>query len=151
MLVLVDVAVVVAWSIGIGAWAPRWPDAWLESDPFPLRRGPGESVARYRRMGVSRVSRRLPELGATFGGESKSQLPGTGVHDLTRYLREVRRAEWVHWASIAGTLVLFLFNPWWLAAAFVLVVAVGNAPFILVLRNNRLRIQGIIEKGGRRT
>jgi len=99
---------------------------------------------------IWRPRQRLPELGGTFGGESKAQLPGTTHDHLVDYLREVRRAEWVHWLSIAGSFVLLLFNPWWLALAFVIVVTAGNLPFLLVLRNNRLRIRRIIDKDGGR-
>ena len=150
-LVAIDILVVVVVSIGTGALAPRWPASRLARDVFPLHLWPWESVGFYRRLGVPRLARRLPELGATFGGESKSQLPGSSSADMTAYLREVRRAEWVHWVSVASPVVLFLFNPWWLALAFVLVVTAGNLPFIAVLRNNRLRIQRIIDRNGRRT
>jgi hypothetical protein len=145
-LVLVDVLVVVVTSVAVGAAAPRWPDAWLGHDTFPLARLPWESVERYRRWGVAALARRLPELGALFGGSSKSQLPGTSPGELTAYLREVRRAEWVHWWSIAWSFVLFLFNPIGLAVAFVAAVTLGNLPFILILRNNRFRLQRILDR-----
>ena len=148
LLVVIDIVVVVGISVGVGAWAPRWPDSWLGHDTFPLTRMPWETPRFFRRLGVPRLARRLPELGATFGGASKSSLPGTGHPDLARYLLEVRRAEWVHWISIAGSLLLVAINPWWLALAFVVAVTLGNLPFVLVLRNNRFRIQRILE--GRR-
>jgi hypothetical protein len=151
LLVVIDIALVVGVSVAVGAWAPRWPDAWLDRDPVPLATWPHESIEGYRRIGVPRLAARLPELGGTFGGESKSQLPGMRVPHLVRYRREVRRAEWVHWASVASTLLLFAFNPWWLALVFVIGVTVGNLPFILVLRNNRLRIARIIDRDGGRT
>lgn len=150
LLVVIDILVVLTISIGVGALAPRWPDTWLDSDPVPLALGPWETPMFYRRLGIPRLARRLPELGDTFGGESKSQLPGSTRDHLSAYLREVRRAEWVHWASVAGSLVLFVFNPWWLALAFVMVVTAGNLPFLLVLRNNRARITRIIDKDGGR-
>lgn len=150
LLVVIDILVVLTISIGVGALAPRWPDTWLDSDPVPLALGPWETPVFYRRLGIPRLARRLPELGDTFGGESKSQLPGSTREHLSAYLREVRRAEWVHWASVVGSLVLFTFNPWWLALAFVIVVTAGNLPFLLVLRNNRARITRIIDKDGGR-
>lgn len=150
LLIVIDILVVVAISIGVGALAPRWPDAWLDRDRGPLTLGSWETPAFYRRLRIPRLARRLPELGDTFGGESKSQLPGSTSDHLAAYRREVRRAEWVHWASVAGSLVLFAFNPWWLALAFVIVVTAGNLPFILVLRNNRARITRIIDKDGGR-
>jgi glycosyl-4,4'-diaponeurosporenoate acyltransferase len=149
LLVVIDIVVVVGISIGVGAWAPRWSGSWLTHDVFPLTRMPWEKPAFFRRLGIPRLARRLPEMGDTFGGTSKASLPGTSPMELADYLVEVRRAEWVHWVSIVSAFVLFAFNPWWLALAFVIVVALGNLPFVLVLRNNRFRIQRILE-GGRR-
>jgi hypothetical protein len=151
VLVVTDIVVVLGISVGFGAWAPRWPASWLGHDTFPLALWPWESARFYRRLRVPQLARRLPELGATFGGQSKSALPGRTARELAPYLREVRRAEWVHWLSIAGSLVLFGFNPWWLALAFVVAVSLGNLPFVMVLRNNRVRIQRIIDKDGGRS
>ena len=150
LLVVVDIVIVMTVSIGAGAWAPRWPRAWLGHDAFPLLLWPWETPAFYRRLGVPRLAHRLPELGATFGGESKSRIPGRTSTDLADYLVEVRRAEWVHWISVASSLLLFLFNPWWLALAFAVVVTVGNLPFILVLRHNRVRLKRILDRNGGR-
>lgn len=150
LLVVVDIVVVVTASIVVGAWAPRWPASWLGHDTFPLTRMPWETPSFFRRIGVPALSRRLPELGAVFGGASKSVLPGLAADDLAGYLREVRRAEWVHWLSITMTLVLFAFNPPGLALVFVIGVGLGNLPFILVLRNNRFRLRRILDKAGAR-
>ena len=150
LLVAVDIVIVVTVSIGAGAWAPRWRGAWLRRDIVPLALWPWETPAFYRRIGVVGLARRLPELGSTFGGESKSQLPGRTPAELDAYLVEVRRAEWVHWISVASPLLLFAFNPWWLALAFVVVVTLGNLPFILVLRHNRVRLKRILDRDGGR-
>jgi glycosyl-4,4'-diaponeurosporenoate acyltransferase len=148
-LVVIDLSVVIAISVAIGAWAPRWPAAWLGSDPALLRRLPWETPEYFRRLRVSRWATRLPELGDIFGGQRKDALPGATTQALNAYLVEVRRAEWVHWGSILGSLILFAFNPWWLAAAFVLVVIAGNTPFLLILRNNRFRIVRILDRESR--
>lgn len=146
VLVVIDIVVVVFLSILAGALAPRWPTRWLQSDPPPLRLMSWETPAAYRRLGVPALARRLPELGSLFGGESKSSLPGFATEELKRYLVEVRRGEWVHWISVAVPLLLFAFNPWWLALVFTVAVALGNLPFILILRNNRRRIGAIIDR-----
>lgn len=148
VLVVIDIVLVAGVSVAVGATAPRWPASWLDSDPVPLRLMPWETPAFFRRLGVPALARRLPELGETFGGASKSALPGQTRAHLHEYLREVRRAEWVHWVSIASAVVLFAFNPWWLALVFVIGVTVGNLPFVLVLRNNRRRLRAIISRGG---
>jgi hypothetical protein len=146
LLVVADVAFVVIGSIAVGATAPRWPDRWLTSDPVPLRLMPWETAGFFRALRIPALSRRLPELGATFGGQSKSSLPGHETDDLMTYVVEVRRAEWVHWASIATTIPLFAVNPWWLALVFCVAVTLGNLPFILILRNNRRRLLSIIAR-----
>lgn len=147
---LLDVGVVVAAAVIIGATAPRWPARWLRRDVGPLRLMRWETPSRYRAIGVSALARRLPELGRTFGGVSKSSVADRSVDGLLAYAVEVRRAEWVHWLSCLAALVLFAVNPWWLAVAFVVVTAVVNAPFIAVLRNNRLRLRRITARIGAR-
>jgi hypothetical protein len=146
--VVIDVLVVIGMSIGLGALAPRWPDRWLQRDPIPLRLWAWETAAYFRRLGVPSLARRLPELGSAFGGESKAALPGTGIDELNRYLVEVRRGEWVHWGSVASTLLLYLWSPWWLATLLLVGVFAGNLPFILILRNNRRRLLAIVTRGG---
>jgi len=143
-----DFAVLVAVTALIGATAPRWPDRWLDTGAWHVPFLPWETSAFYRRIGVAWLARRLPEAGSLFGGDSKSSLPGTSAADLHRYYIEVTRAEWVHIGSILGTLLLFLFNPWWLAAAWVLFAIVINALFLAILRNNRLRLTSILERMG---
>lgn len=148
-MIAIDLVVVIAVSVLIGATAPRWPSRWLQRDRFLLTLLPWESASYFRALRVSRWAARLPELGSAFGGQRKDELTGTSPIALASYLVEVRRAEWVHWGSILATLVLFVFNPWWLALAFVVAVSVGNAPFLLILRNNRLRIERILEREAR--
>ena len=144
LLIALDIALVATCSVIAGITAPRWPDSWLERDRGPLRTWGWETPARYRRLHVPWLTRVLPEAGALFGGESKSELPGTTADALAGYLVEVRRAEWVHWWSSASALLTFAFNPWWLALGFTAVVLVVNGLFLLVLRNNRLRIERIL-------
>lgn len=150
-LIVTDIVWVAGVSVLVGALAPRWPARWLDRDRIPLTLPPWETAAFHRRIGVAWLARHLPELGTAFGGRSKSALPDRTASGLESYLIEVRRAEWVHWISIATAVPLFAVNPWWLAAVFLLGTAGGNAPFILVLRHNRLRIMRIIDKGGTRT
>ncbi len=150
-LIAIDIAYVVLISCAIGAISPRIPPAWLAADVGPLMLLPCESASAYRKRGVQTLIHRLPEWGEMFGGTSKATLPGTTPDDLVAYAIEVRRAEWVHWLSIVASLALFAFNPWWLATILVLLVTIGNLPFILILRNNRLRIRDILERNGRRS
>jgi hypothetical protein len=145
-LIAVDIVVVVGISVVVGATAPRWPDRWLSLDRFPLHLLPWESARFFRTLRVPVLAKRLPELGEAFGGQSKAEIPGHAPDELAGYLVEVRRAEWVHWLSIASTFPLFAFNPLWLSSVFCLAVTLGNLPFILILRNNRRRLLSIIAR-----
>lgn len=145
-LIVIDILVVAGISIAVGYTAPRWPSRWLGSMPRTLRRFPWESPAYFRRLRVSSWAGRLPELGATFGGESKSEVPDRGAEQIRRYLVELRRAEWVHWISMVTWVPLAFFNPWWLTLPFAVVVMTGNSLFLLILRNNRLRLERISDR-----
>jgi hypothetical protein len=140
---------VAAISIGIGATAPRWPDNWLRRDRGPLRLLPGDDVQRYKRLGAEYWKPRFPELGTVFGGKSKQDLPDlSDPDDIHAYLREVRRAEWVHWLADLVWLPLLLFQPVWLAALFALVSVAVNGIAQIILRYNRLRLYGVLDRLG---
>ena len=145
-LIAINVVVIVVLSVLIGIWAPRWPLSWLDVDRFPLNPLPFEKHHHYRKFRVHSLRARLPELGDLFGGASKSSLPGTDLASLDLYLIEVRRAEWVHILSCLTPLPLFIYNPWWLALVFSVVVLTVNALFLIVLRHNRLRLRQVREK-----
>lgn len=146
-LIVADIVLVVGLSVLIGAIAPHWPLRWMDRDLGPLHLTPLDTPRNYRRLGVPAILRVLPELGTMFGGASKRVLPGVDAAALKAYLREVRRAEWVHWLSCLTVVPLMFFNPWWLVSAFAVVVIGGNCAFIAVLRHNRIRLLRILNRG----
>ena len=138
--IVIDIFIVVTLSVLIGATAPRWSGGWLDRDRGLLRLTRFDTPRVYRRLGVHAMKDRLPELGSIFGGHSKGQLPGSEAEQLALYARELRRAEWVHWISMLTWIPLAFFNPWWLTIAFAIAVIIGNAPFVLIVRYNRMRV-----------
>jgi glycosyl-4,4'-diaponeurosporenoate acyltransferase len=145
-LIFIDFIVVVGITAIVGITAPRWPDRWLDSNRGPLRWFAPRRDGAFRTLRVTWLARTLPELGSTFGGTSKRELPGRDAASLQRYLIEVRRAEWVHIASAFSFLALIPFNPWWLTVLFGVITLFGNAPFLLILRYNRLRLTRLLER-----
>lgn len=145
-LILVDIAVIAGLSILIGANAPRWPDRWLSRDRGPLRLSFPRREATFRALGVIWLARSLPEFGTMFGGRSKASIPGRDIESLQRYLIEVRRGEWVHLLSMISFIPLALFNPWWLTLLFAFIAIAINAPFLLILRHNRLRLTRLLDR-----
>jgi len=148
-LVLSDIAIVAGLSILIGATAPRWPDRWLSRNRGPMRLSIPRRESTFRALGVTRLARRLPEFGATFGGRSKASIPGRDAASLQRYLIEVRRAEWVHLLSMLTFIPIAFFNPWWLTLVFAVITIAGNTPFLMILRYNRLRLTRLLDRMNR--
>lgn len=145
--IVIDIFIVVALSVLIGAMAPRWSATWLGRDRGILRLTRLDTPRGYRRIHIHVIKDRLPELGSIFGGQSKGQLPGSEAEQLALYARELRRAEWVHWFSMLSWIPLAFFNPWWLTLAFAIAVVMGNAPFVLIVRYNRMRVLRIAGRG----
>ena len=133
----------------IGATAPRWPVRWLRRDRGPLRLLPGDTPQRYQRLGARQLKRFFPEMGGVFGGISKNIPPDfADPASIRDYLAEVRRAEWVHWLSVLTWSPLPLFQPWWLALAFLVVVLLVNGSAEIILRYNKIRLYLLLEALG---
>ncbi|MEI8260440.1 MAG: hypothetical protein WCG77_02930 [Actinomycetes bacterium] len=152
-MVTADLAVLAVIHALIGGPAPRWPQRWLTRDVGPLRFLSFETPNFYRKLHVPWLARHLPEAGDTFGGESKSQLPGNDPAALQRYLVEVRRGEWVHWLSMPTWIVLIFlpWNTWGLIVLWAFITVGINLMFLSVLRYNRLRIERILHITSERT
>ena len=142
----VGVADALAWMtimIGTGYLAHRLPDRVLERDNWLLRPRRFERGGRFyeRWFAVRRWKDLLPEGGGAFrGGRSKSRLFGHDRAGLEAYARETRRAELAHWMAVVPTPLFALWNPAWLMPFMVAFAVVVNAPCIVVVRYNRLRI-----------
>lgn len=143
------IAIVAGGSLLIGWTAPRWPDRWLRRDHGPLRLLPGDSPQRYRRLGAVWFKSFFPELGATFGGRSKSHLPDlTEATAVQGYVLEARRGELVHWLALLTWLPLPLFQVWGLWLFFLVVTVLANGIAIVILRYNRTRLYGVLDDLG---
>lgn len=135
------IACIAGLSVLIGMTAPRWPARWLRRDVGPLHLTGLETQQRYERFGVRWLKRHYPELGATFGGESKSRLPDlTRPDSVERYVVETRRAEWVHWLSCLTPLPVLLFAPLWIVGLLGVITLAINGIAIAIVRYNRLRL-----------
>jgi hypothetical protein len=145
-LIAIDILVVIVISASVGLTAPRWRGDWLTRDSLLLRPAPWETPSYFRRFPTATWARVLPEMGATFGGRSKRYIPDRDSRAIAEYLVELRRAEWVHWTSVFSWVPLAFFNPWWLTLAFAIIVIVGNAPFMVILRSNRIRLSHILTR-----
>jgi glycosyl-4,4'-diaponeurosporenoate acyltransferase len=131
---------------GTGYAAHRRPAAELERDGWLLRVRPAERHL-HRRLQVRRWKDRVPEAGAVFaGGISKRRL----TFPLEVFARETRRAELAHWWAMALGPVFALWNPLSGTVLMLGYSVVVNAPFILIQRYNRARVERVLLRRARR-
>jgi glycosyl-4,4'-diaponeurosporenoate acyltransferase len=147
-LALVDAA---AWALVhllAGYAAHRAPARWLDRERWwNARRSWEREGRRYRRLGVRRWKKWLPEAGDVFpGGFDKSRLARRDRPYLAAYLRETRRAELSHLLALSAAPAFLLWNPPWLAACMAAYALAANLPCIAAQRYNRLRLQRLLER-----
>lgn len=140
-LVAIDVLAWPALSIIVGLSFSLVPDRLLERDTFVTRIRRFEHRGRaYRRvLAVHRWKDVLPESnGLGRGHASKRTLSGRAA--VPGFLRETRRAEYVHLTIAAASPLFWLWNPFDLGLFMVGFGVVFNAPFVVVQRYNRARL-----------
>lgn len=140
----------IAWlvvSLVVGFVATRWPDTRL-ARPGPLtrlRHWEDGGAWWQRHLHVRRWKDRLPQAGGFMpGGRSMRHLGVRTTEGLVRFRGETVRAERVHWL-IWSSLILHLI--WCRPAVFAgmaLFSIALNAPFIVIQRYNRGRLESLI-------
>lgn len=140
-------------SLVVGWWAARWSVERVSASGPITRLRPWEAGGRAWQH-LTRVQAwkdRLPEAGGAFGGRSKRSIPSRRTEDLQRFRAETIRAERVHWLVMATSPIYVL---WCRPTVALGMVAFGigfNAPFIVVQRYNRGRLEALLDARRRRT
>lgn len=134
-------------SIVVGWWASRWSASQLvNTGPFTtLRHWEGGGAWWQRHLRVRCWKDIVPEAGGVMpGGRSMRHLEARTAEGLARFRGETVRAERVHWL-IWSSLPLHLI--WCRPSVFVGMVVFGfafNAPFIVIQRYNRGRLDRLV-------
>ncbi len=79
-------------------------------------------------------------------GFAKANLKASTAGYLETFVLETMRAEAIHWFGIASLLVFFLLHPFPRNLAVVGALVILDAPFIMIQRYNRPRLQRIVDK-----
>ena len=139
--------------LAIGRLATSWP---LERVATP---GPITRLRAWERDGgwwirharVLRWKDRLPGAGAFFaGGYEKRSVRSRRTEDLARFRAETIRAERVHWSIMATSPVHLIWCRPTVAAGMLAFGVVFNAPFIVIQRANRGRLERVLRRSGPR-
>lgn len=136
-------------SLVVGRWAAGWSAGRLDVTGRLTRLRPWEASGAWwqRRLRVRRWKDGLPEAGGLFAGSaSKRHVGSRSTGALTRFRRETVRAERVHWLIMATTPVHLIWCRPPLAAAMVAFGVLFNAPFIVIQRYNRGRIDAVLAR-----
>ena len=140
-------------SVVVGWWATHWtPEQLARTGPFTtLRQWEHGGAYWQRRYRIRHWKDRLPEAGGLFPkGRSMRHLEARTLEGLHRFRCETVRAERVHWLIVASG---FLHLIWCRQIVFVLMFSFGlwfNAPFIVIQRYNRGRLDKLITSRARR-
>ncbi|NLV56871.1 MAG: hypothetical protein GXY13_14825 [Acidimicrobiales bacterium] len=138
-------------SLVAGRWAARLPPERLSrTGPFTrLRSWEEDGAVWQRRLRVTRWKDSVPEAGGVFaGGYPKRRIRSRATEDLRHFRRETIRAERVHWLILASTPVHLLWCRPALAAAMAVFGVLFTAPFIIIQRYNRGRLDRLIARRG---
>lgn len=150
------VASSLAWagvSVVVGWWANRWsPERLARPGPVTTLRSWEHGGAWWQRhLRVRRWKDLVPEAGGAMpGGRSMRHLEARTPDGLVRFRGETVRAERVHWLIWASLPVHLV---WCRATVFIGMAAFAvalNAPFIVIQRYNRGRLDTLIAARVRR-
>ncbi|MGP6140213.1 MULTISPECIES: glycosyl-4,4'-diaponeurosporenoate acyltransferase CrtO family protein [unclassified Jeotgalibaca] len=72
---------------------------------------------------------------------NKTNLQGTDLDGLRKFIIETKRAELTHWALIPPAFLFFIWNPPWAGSIMVIYALLANIPFIMAQRYNRPRLE----------
>jgi glycosyl-4,4'-diaponeurosporenoate acyltransferase len=146
--IVANMSIWVGWAVLVGYIANHFSDKWFEKDTFITRLRKFETQGWFQKyLKVHIVKKYLPERGELFGtGTSKKSLPEGEKLGLEKFLIETRRAEYVHWIVIFAWVFTLWFNPAWAVWTVAVLLVLGNLPFILTQRYNRLRLLRVLKK-----
>ena len=151
--VALSAAVWLLTSLIVGWWASRLAlERVRVAGPLTrLRRWEADGRGWQHLTRVRSWKDRLPEAGALFGGLSKRGLASRHTDVLERFRAETIRAERVHWMVMASSPVHVLWCRPTVALGMALFGVGFNAPFIIVQRYNRGRVEAVLAARRRRS
>lgn len=126
----------------------RIPDDWFERahkgfKPF-LFENNGEVWNSHFR--IRRWKKLLPDGSSVVkSAYNKTNLKGSDLDSLRKFIIETKRAELTHWLLILPSILFFIWNPPWAGFWMVVYAMIANVPFILAQRYNRPRLERLLQ------
>ncbi len=94
----------------------------------------------HKALRINRWKDRLPQH-ISKGGFSKDHLDSLSIEYIDRFITETCRGEWNHSVNCLYAVVLILLNDLPTALVWIVLLLLGNLPFVCIQRYNRFRLQ----------
>jgi glycosyl-4,4'-diaponeurosporenoate acyltransferase len=147
----VDAGIWALWSMAVGWWVSRRPDAVMGHDGWITRLRPWEREGRaYARLGIRRWKGHLPDLGTLFGGRPKQLAGHRDPGDWQTLAAETRRAERAHWLILLALPLEAVIRSGVVLVPMAAYAVIANGPCIAAQRHNRGRLGALLEARQRR-
>ena len=133
--------------LGVSWVFTRMPLSQFHPLRFPFAAFPGESRALYDRLfRVKSWKGWIPDAGPWFGGFAKKRLRGSDRAFTQRFLVETCRSEAAHWVQCLVIIGFIAWTPMPWAWVILVYAPLSNVPCIVLQRQNRLRLAGILRR-----
>lgn len=134
-----------AWHMATMTIGQKRPAASFRPESACYRPRKWEHGGRWYRdhLGINAWKDRLPQFTAKDIGFSKGRLRSLSPEYLDRFICETCRGEWVHAVNLFCIAPALLLNAPLVGLVLSLMIFLGNAPFALVQRYNRFRLQAL--------
>lgn len=151
--VLLDIAAWFVIHMGVVAAMVSLPVDRFSPAQWPFRERSWELGGRiYEWMGVRWWKDVLPDGADILRWRSfrKSHLAASTSEYLDRFSRETCRAEATHVLTMVWAPLFFFWNPVWVGWLMIVYASCENLPLIVAQRYNRIRLERLLRRAGRR-
>lgn len=135
--------------LGISWVYTRMDRSRFDPDALFFRERTGEKGGEWYQIvfKVRTWKRFLPDAAVWFDGFSKGSLNRKTPEYVRAFIVETCRGEAAHYAQIFGILLTLIWNPWPVAAGFMIVYAfASNLPCLISLRFTRARLRLLLDR-----
>ena len=133
------------WHMTLLTLCQKRPDASFTPTARLYRPHRWEREGRWYRdhLNINAWKDRLPQFIAKDGGFSKGHLRSLSPSYLGRFVCETCRAEWMHTYNLFCIVPILALNAPLVGVTLSAFVFLGNAPFAIIQRYNRFRLQAL--------
>ncbi|WOC32706.1 MULTISPECIES: glycosyl-4,4'-diaponeurosporenoate acyltransferase CrtO family protein [Caproicibacterium] len=133
----------------VGAWhgttfllSVKLSNSYFQPDSALYRPWKWEKGGRWYRdvLHINEWKDRVPQFVGS-GGFSKKHITDVSLDYLDNFISETCRAEWMHTWNLGSIFLTLIINQSVVGVTFTVLIFMGNAPFAMIQRYNRFRLE----------